>query len=71
MQRLTKEQAAIIGAYTGISCGPFSDIHGLAEEKLGRPIWTHQFADKVVWAELREAVKPDFLAICYDEEETP
>ena len=32
--RLTREQAAIIGAYTGICCGPFSDIHALAEALL-------------------------------------
>ena len=32
VQKLTKEQAAIIGAYTGITCGSFSDIHKLAEK---------------------------------------
>ncbi len=64
--RLTKEQAAIIGAFTGISCGPFGDIHEYAERVLGRPVWTHQFADPAVWAELKAAVKPDFLALCYE-----
>jgi len=36
MKKLTKEQVAIIGAYTGITCGPFSDIHRLAEKLLER-----------------------------------
>ena len=65
-QRLTKEQAAIIGAYTGILCGPFGDIHGYAEKVLGRPIWTHEFSDEKIMAALRLAAKSDFLAICYD-----
>ncbi|RVT95230.1 hypothetical protein EOD42_16730 [Rhodovarius crocodyli] len=64
MDRLTTEQAAIIGAFTGIACGPFSDIHKLAEQRLGRPIWTHEFAIEGVIVQLREAVREDFLAIC-------
>lgn len=71
MQKLTKEQAAIIGAYTGIACGPFSDIHGLVEKTLGRPVFTHEFASSFggseeLMAEVREKIKPDFLALCHD-----
>lgn len=64
MQRLTREQAAIIGAFTGIACGPFPDIHEYAERKLGRPIWTHQFASQKLSEQLREAAREDFLALC-------
>lgn len=64
--RLTAEQAAIIGAYTGIACGNFHGIHLYAEKKLGRPIWTHEFASKSVWEELKEKSKEDFLSLCYD-----
>ena len=63
MNRLTREQAAIIGAFTGICAGPFEDVHEYAEKKLGRPIWTHQFADKQLWADLRAASKEDFMAL--------
>ena len=62
--KLTKEQAAILGAYTGVCCGSFADFQKYAQEKLGRPIWTHQFASKALWAELKEASKTDFLMIC-------
>lgn len=62
--KLTKEQAAIIGAYTGIAAGPFSDIHGYAEKVLGRPVWTHEFADNRLSEKLRTAAKDDFLSIC-------
>jgi hypothetical protein len=65
MDRLTKEQAAIIGAFTGIVCGPFSDVHEAIEKKLGRPVWTHQLADKEVWEEIKSAFRDDFMALCY------
>jgi hypothetical protein len=64
LPRLTREQAAIIGAVTGYTAGPFSDIHEYAERKLGRPIWTTEFADLGLRNELRAAAKEDFLAIC-------
>jgi hypothetical protein len=68
VQKLTKEQAAIIGAYTGITCGSFSDIHKLAEKLLERPIFTHEFANKVFNNELKEKVKPLFLELCYEDQ---
>lgn len=65
MTKLTKEQATVIGAFTGVCCGPFSDVHGYAEKKLGRPIMTHEFAAKDLWAELKEACRDDFVALAY------
>jgi len=64
MTRLTREQAAIIGAFTGISCGPFEDIHGLIERVLGRSVFTHEMADKDLWAQVKELIQPEYLAIC-------
>lgn len=61
--KLTREQAAIIGAYTGITCGPFSDIHGYAEKVLGRPIFTHEFASSELMERLQNASRDDFLAL--------
>ena len=70
--RLTEEQAAIITAFTGISCGPFELFHKYAQEKLDRPIWTHEFATEERMAEIKEASLEDFLSICclqkYDNE---
>lgn len=67
MDRLTSEQAAIIGAFTGILAGPFSDLHKYAEKKLRRPVWTHEFASKDVSKELKEASREDFLALVHQE----
>ena len=58
MQRLTKEQSAIITAYTKILVGPFSVFHEYAEEKLGRSILTREFASKEIWAELKKSRNP-------------
>ena len=66
--KLTKEQAAIIGVYTGISCGPFSDIQEKADQLLGRPTWTHEFGNRDFVEKLKSLVKPEFIAICYEEE---
>ena len=68
-KRLTKEQAAIIGCFTGISCGPFSYMHEVAERLIGRPIFTHEFASPEIWEELKERAKDEFIAICYGETE--
>lgn len=65
MNRLTKEQAAIIGAYAGVTAGPFGDIQEYAEHLLGRPIWIHEFATRGLTEELRAAAKDDFIAICH------
>lgn len=63
MTKLTREQAAVIGAYTGFCAGPFADLHEYAERKLGRPIWTHQFANAKLVEDLKQAAREDFVAI--------
>ncbi len=63
-QKLTRRQAAIIGAFTGITAGPFEDVQQLGDELMGRPTWTHEYAHEKFADELRERAKPLFLAIC-------
>lgn len=66
LHRLTKEQAAIVSAFTGYLAGPFSDLQEYAERVLGRPVWTHEFGSKEVAEKLREAAREDFLAIVHE-----
>lgn len=64
MERLTKEQAAIIGTFTGILAGPFSDLQEYAETKLGKGISTvgmAMFAD-----DLKKASEADFMALTHE-----
>lgn len=63
MTKLTTEQAVIISAYTGYLIGSFSDMHSYIEKVMGRPVWTHEIADKKFMSELHEKVKPDFIAL--------
>lgn len=69
VQKLTREQAAIIGAYTGILCGPFQDMHEYVEKVLGRPVWTHEFASDKVSDQIKEASKADFIRLVPSAEE--
>ena len=65
---LTRKDAAIIGAYTGICCGPFSDMHQFIEEIMGRPVWTHELAFPEIWEAIKKKAKPYFLEICATED---
>lgn len=64
--KLTKRQAAIVGAATGILCGPFSDLHEFIEEIMGRPVWTYELGSEEVFNEIKEKAKPYLLEICSD-----
>ncbi|MBC6308142.1 hypothetical protein HCJ66_01115 [Listeria sp. FSL L7-1582] len=61
---LTKREAAVISAYTGFTLCDFSLVQELADEKLGRSTYTHEFANKLFWEELHTAVRGEFLEIC-------
>ena len=62
--KLTKEQAAIIGAYTGFTAGPFSDLQAYAGKFYGEGISTVGMLE--VADDLKKKAKADFLAICAD-----
>lgn len=60
---LTKDQAVIVSAYTGYLACEFSDLHAAIEAKLGRPVLTHEMADRSCREEIRAAFRSDFLAL--------
>ena len=66
---MTKQEAIVVSAYTGFLMCDFSDMHEYIEKKLGRPVWTHEFANKNIWTEIREKIRPDFLKICKEIQE--
>lgn len=63
-QKFTKEQAIVISGYTGYLACSFGDFHGAVEKKLGRPIWTHQFASPELKQEIKDAYREEFIAMC-------
>lgn len=65
---MTKQEKIVVSAYTGTLMCNFDDVHEYIEKKLGRPVYTHELADKRVWDEIKEKTEEDFLEICKREE---
>lgn len=61
---MTKKERIIVSAYTGVLMCDFSDVHEYVEKALGRPVWTHEFANEVMQKEIQEKTMADFLALC-------
>lgn len=64
---MTKQEAAIIMAYTGktmLTGDDFSIFHKYIENKLKRPVWTHELGFDVVFEQIKEASKEDFINLC-------
>ena len=57
---MTKDESVLISAYTGfVICKDFSDIHKLIEEKLERPVFTHELGNEDTYKEIRAKLLPD------------
>lgn len=65
-ETMTKQEKIIVSAYTGVLMCDFSDMQAYIQEKLGRPVFTHELADVSMQETIVQAVKGDFLAICND-----
>lgn len=61
---MTYREKIIVSAYTGYLMCDFSDMHEYIEKKLGHPVWTHEMADEDIQEAIRNAVHPDFIALC-------
>lgn len=69
---MTDKEKAIVMAYTGIAMligDKFDIFHRYIQEKLGRPIWTHELASKEIWTQIKEATKEDFKRLCKEEDD--
>lgn len=66
---MTEKERVIVTAYTGILMSSFNNFHEYVEEKLNRPVFTHELVEKTVWDEIKEATKEDFLALCNHEDD--
>ena len=62
---MTDRERAIIMAYTGIVMlrgDKLNVFYEYVSEKLGRPIWTHEFIDQA--DTIKALSKEDFLSLC-------
>lgn len=58
---MTEKEKIVTSAYTGYLLCDFSKVHKYIEEKLRRPIWTHEFADDKIHQEIKETCRDDFM----------
>lgn len=58
---MTKQEAAIVSAFTGVLLGSFSDMHSYIEKLMGRPVFTHEMGDKLFCSVIKKLSKPDFI----------
>ena len=65
---MTKQEKIIVSAYTGYLMCDFPAVHRYVEDKLGHPVWTHEFAYEEVQELIREKTKEDFMKLCHGEE---
>ena len=67
---MTEKEAVLVSAYTGmLLTNDFADVHKFCEELLERPVFTHEFADKKVWEQIKEKCKPLILEMIGNEVE--
>ena len=62
---MTKHEAAVIQAYTGIAMlvgDDFQIFTKYCEDLLRHPIFTHEYPDRE--EEIKELSKPDFIELC-------
>ena len=64
---MNKKEAAIVSAYTGILIGSFDEAHKYMEQKIGKPLYTHELANKSVMEEIKNACEEDFININIEE----
>lgn len=65
--KLTKEQTIIISGYTGFLVCQFSDLQNDVGERMGRPVWTHEFGDENFTKEVQNLYREDFIALAPEE----
>lgn len=60
---MTKREAAIVAAYTGVTIGKFSDMLDYIMEKLGRRVWDAELGRPETRVEVERATLSDFQAL--------
>ena len=69
---MTREEALMLSAYTGVLLVPdFEDVHRYCEELMGFPILTHEFAEEMLQIEIREKLRPRVWALCQTAADNP
>ena len=60
---MTKHEAAVISAFTGLLIGGFDELHKYIEQIMGRPVFTHELGSAQVANQIKELSRPDFIKL--------
>ena len=71
MQKLTMEQAVVVSIYTGYLVCPFEKVHAAIEERLGRPVWTHEMANSKLMDDVRKMFMDEFVSMAPSKDQPP
>ena len=66
---MTDRERAIVMAYTGtcmLGGRKILIFYEYLKEIMGRPVWTHELANKSIIEEIKAKSKVDFIALCDD-----
>ena len=69
-REMTDREKAIVMAYTGycmLTGDKLSVFYEYVENIMGRPVYTHEMGTKVVDNIIKEKAKPDFIALCKED----
>lgn len=64
---MTLKERVIVETYTGYcmtSADERDEVYKYMGELMGRPVFTHELADKEVQDNLKRKALPDFVALC-------
>lgn len=64
---MTLREKIIVETYTGVCMvtgEERNELYNYIAELMGRPVFTHELADRKVQEELKERSKPDFINLC-------
>lgn len=68
---MTDREKAIVMAYTGVtmlSGEKFQIFHEYIEDIMERPVFTHELGIELIWEQIKEKSRADFLKLCEEEE---
>lgn len=58
---MTKREAAIVSAYTGVFIGELGELYKYLSELIGRPVYTHEMP--AVAEKYRSRIRQDFVML--------
>ncbi|CAB4174338.1 hypothetical protein UFOVP1138_77 [uncultured Caudovirales phage] len=60
---MTKREAAIVTAHTGMLVGKFEDFHAYVAEIMERPVYMHEMGIRDIAGKIKSLAQEDFIEL--------